>query len=258
MYKLLYPFIWLLKKSKYLSAISCRLTKLTGKSKYAIHPKHLVECQKLWYQNEIKKNDVVLDLGCGNSIHSIKIAKTCKEIIAVDYDINQLNIGQSLSKEKNINNIKFIQNNLENKLPFKNYCFDKVLCLDVLEHLSNRDRCLKEIRRILKPNGIVFISVPNKNTSWKKLQRKVGLDYFSDPDHKIEYSLKEIERQLKHAKFKILSIEGIVFDSPWTGFIDLVGGFSLNLYQRFNNLKKNMINNNLKESIGFRFRIMKH
>lgn len=256
--KLLFPFVWLMKKSKNLSAVSCRLIQLTGKSKYPIHPKHLINNNDLWYQNEIKKNDIVLDLGCGNGMHSIKIAKTCKEIIAIDSDIRQLEIGEYLSKEQNINNIKFIQNNLENKLPFNNNYFDKILCLDVLEHLYNREMCLLEIKRVLKPNGIVFISVPNKNTSWKKLQRKMGLNYFSDPDHKIEYSLQEIQQQLTNMGFKIVKLEGIVLDTPMSGFIDLIGGFSLNLYKKISIWKRNSVKNSIKESIGFRIKIKKY
>ena len=64
MQRILYPFVWLIKKSKVLSAVSMRLTKLTGNSKYRIHPKHLINIEKPWYLKDINKSDVVLDLGC--------------------------------------------------------------------------------------------------------------------------------------------------------------------------------------------------
>ncbi len=258
MHKPLYPFVWLLKKSKYLSALSCRVTKLLGKSKYAIHPKHLIKCQNLWYQNEIKKNDMVLDLGCGNGQHSIKIAKECKRIIALDHNIKQLIIAKNTAKDLDIKNIEFLSYNLEKKLPFNNNYFDKILCLDILEHLNNQKNCLLEIKRILKPRGLVFFAVPNKNTSWKKLQRKMGINYFSDPDHKIEYSLPEIQQLLTKMGFKILSISGIVLDIPMSGFIDLIGGFSLDLYKKISIWKKNMVKNSMKESIGFRIKVKKY
>lgn len=249
-----YPIIWILKKSKYLSALSCRLVKLTGKSQYAIHPKHLINQKGLWYQNEIGKNDIVLDIGCGNGIQTVAIASHCQYIIGIDNNSYQLNIGVSMAKNKHIKNIFFKKIHILGQLPFKKYYFDKILCLDVLEHLNNRDLFLLEIKRVLKPNGIVFISVPNKNTSWKKLQRKYGLNSFSDPDHKIEYSAAEIARELNSAGFRIISIKPIVFDTPWTGFIDLAGAFSLRLYDHLDRWKRSRVKYCMKESIGFRIK----
>ena len=255
MCKLIHPFVWLLKKSKNLSALSCRLTKITGKSKYPIHPKHLVKTESPWYLKDINANDLVLDLGCGNGQHSLKAARKCRKIIGVDYDASQLKIAKETAKNKRIKNIKFLKADLEKKLFFKKSSFDKILCLDVLEHLNNRELFLLEIKRVLKPQGVVFIAVPNKNTSWKKLQKKAGLNYYSDPDHKKEYSLEEVKSIFEKRGFKVLSIKPVVYDTAWAGFIDLMGGFSFLLYKRLVLWKKNKVKNNLKESIGFRIKI---
>ena len=157
-------FIRLLKKSRNLSSLSCRLTQLAGKSKYPIHPKHLIKIEKPWYLENIKADDIVLDLGCGNGQHSLKAAKRCKKVVGVDYNQRQLKIAQKSAKDKKIKNIEFLKLDLEKKLAFKKNIFDKILCLDILEHLKKRKQFLSEIKRVLKPGGIVFISVPNKNT----------------------------------------------------------------------------------------------
>jgi len=262
----LYPFIWLLKKSRFLSALSCRLTQLTGKSKYRIHPKHLINKKEAWYLKDINKSDVVLDLGSSNGQHTIKTAKKCRKIIGVDYDNLQLKIAKAAAKDKMINNVKFLKYDLEKRLPFNSNYFDKVLCLDILEHLNKRKQFLLEVKRVLKLKGMVFIAVPNKNTSWKKWQKKAGLNFYSDPDHKIEYSLLEVKKLFSQTGFKILDIKPIVYDTPYAGFIDLIGGFSLKLYRRLSLWKKNKVRHsivpdkvkdNLKESIGFRVKVEK-
>lgn len=48
-------------------------------------------------------------------------------------------------------------------MPYHDNKFDLVICLDVLEHLAFKDQplCLLEIRRVLKENGKLLISVPN-------------------------------------------------------------------------------------------------
>jgi len=254
----LYFPVYILKRSRGLSALSCRLSKWTGKSKYPIHPKHLIRKKDDWYLKDIKKNDVVLDLGCGNGQHTLKTAKKCKKIIGFDYDEGQLKIGRKSAEEKRLKNVRFKKRDLEKKLPFKNNKFDKILALDILEHLYKRNQFLKEIWRILKPGALVYLAVPNKNTSWKKMQRRVGLNSVTDPDHKIEYSLKEIKMLVGSLDYKIVRLEPIVFDTPWAGFIDFMGGFSLKLYERLLAWKKNKAENNLKESIGFKIILKKN
>lgn len=250
----LFPIIWLFKKSRNLSALSCRLTQLTGKSKYLIHPKHLVTIEDNWYLSAIKKRNIILDLGCGSGFHSLKAAQRCKKLIGIDCNPVQLAIAKNIAKEKKIKNVTFIKANLEEKLPFKNNYFDIILAFDILEHLRKRNFFLSEIKKWLKPKGLLYLSVPNKDTSWKKLQRKVGLNSYTDQDHKIEYSLAGIKKVLLKAGLKPLNIGPIVYDTPWTGFIDLLGGISLTMYRYLVYWKKNKVKNNLKESIGFRIK----
>jgi len=83
MINLLFPLVWLVKKSKALSAVAMRMVKLTGKSKYAIHPKHLIKIENPWYLKHIDKSDHVLDLGCNNGQHSLKVARKCKKVVGV-------------------------------------------------------------------------------------------------------------------------------------------------------------------------------
>ncbi len=252
MIKLLLPFIWLIKKSKALSALSMRLTKLTGKSKYPIHPKHLINIEKPWYLPSIKKKDQVLDLGCHNGQHTLKTAGKCKKIVGLDKNKNQLKIAQDSAKDLKVLNAVFNQHDLEKKLPLKQNTFDKVLCLDVLEHIVNRQQLLSEIKRVLKPTGLAFIAIPNTDTSWKQIQKKVGLNYYADPDHKIEYSQSQIRKVLDQSGFIIQSLKPVVFDTPWVGIIDLLGGLSLKLYTYLTKIKKNKAQNNLTQSTGFR------
>jgi len=148
------------------------------------------------------------------------------------------------------------EHNLEQKLIFDNNKFDKVLCLDVLEHINNINQLLKEIKRVLKPDGLALMAIPNIETKWKKLQKNTGINnIYADPDHKIKYSLKEIKRRLGSAGFKILSVKPVVYDTAWVGFFDLLGGFSLDLYGKITKWKKKKVKNNLKESTGFRIKM---
>ncbi len=241
----------ILKKSEILSGVSCRLTKLTGKSEQMIHPKHLINSKPPIYLNNLKKTDIVLDLGCHAGEHSFKVLPFVKEVVGVDYDDRFLKLAIERQKKDRIKNINFQKVDLENKFPFKNNQFNVVIFLDVIEHLNNRTQSLKEIYRVLKKNGLLILAAPNKDTSWKKRLKSAKMFYYSDPDHKIEFSQKELSNLCEKNKLKIESIVPISYDTPFAPFIDLIGGLSLSIYKLLSDWKRDMALKYPSESSGF-------
>lgn len=244
-------FVILIKKIDILSAIACRLTVLTGKSKYRIHPKHLV-AEKLWIEKMLNKKDVVLDLGSGTGQTSLKIAYRTKKVVGLEIDLKLLEIAKQSALSKKIKNISFIKGDANERLPFKSNTFDKVLCSDVLEHLNKREEAVKEIYRVLKKPGIAFFVTDNPNTSWKNLQKSVGLFYYADLDHKYEYPKMEILRLLEENNFMIETIQTTTYDTPLRGLIDLTGGLSLSLYKKLRKWRQQMNEKYPNETTGYR------
>lgn len=241
----------LLKKVEVLSALSVRLTKLTGKSKIPLHPKHLLK-SGVWFSGLIEKKDRILDLGCNAGQTSFKIAPRIKEVIGIDVDQKLITIAKKQKSLKRISNAKFFTADANNKLPFENNFFDKVICSDVLEHLEKRDFALSEIRRVLRPGGLLFLVCDNPETSWKRLQKSAGLFYYADRDHKYEYPKNEILSKLKSRKLKIISIETVTYDTPLKGFIDLIGAVSLELYKRLGKWRENMVKKHPEDTTGYK------
>ena len=52
-------------------------------------------------------------------------------------------------------------------MPFPDSEFDAVVCTEVLEHVPNPSRALEEIRRVLKPRGVLIGSVPARSLIWR-------------------------------------------------------------------------------------------
>ena len=232
------------------SAVAVRLTKLTGKSKVPIHPKHFLE-KRPWFVKYIKKGDIVLDLGSGNGQNAIKSAKFAKKIIGLEFNESLLKIARDSVKAKRLKNVEFKKANLEDKIKLNDASVNKVIILDVLEHLVNREQVLIEIKRLLKSRGLLLVSVPNSQTSWKKLQRSAGVCSFSDPDHKVEFTQKQIESMLEKFGFKIIHLGYSSFDTPLRGLIDIIGGFSLTAYKFLTYLRIEAGQKNPQETSGF-------
>lgn len=239
-----------LKKTEVLSAVAVRLTKITKKSKTPIHPKHLLD-KKPWYLKYLVKDDILLDLGCHNGQNTIKASKYVKYAIGVEIDENALDLARFGLKQGKIKNISFKTADLEKELKFKDKTFTKVLLLDVLEHLNNRELILREINRILKSGGFLILGVPNISTSWKKLQRSAGICSFSDPDHKIEFSEKSIKKILGKTGFQLVYFGYGKYDTPIKGIIDVVGSISLPLYRQITLWRTKKVITSPQEASGF-------
>lgn len=249
-------YVILLKKIDLGSAIAVRLTKYTGKSKEFVHPKHFIT-QTPWFIKNIEKSDKVLDLGSGNGQNAIKAAKFAERVVGIEYDSDLIEIARNTAKLKKNQRIKFIKGNLEKKLPFKNNSFNKIMFLDVLEHLKKRNQILEEARRVLKSGGEMMVGVPSRHTSWKKMQRSAGICSFSDPDHQIEFSESSIKKLLTNHKFKITEFGYGKYDTPLRGFYDVIGGISTYFYKRITQWREEKSKQFPQEASGFEIVVKK-
>jgi len=244
--------ILILKQSKKLSSLSLRLVELTGKYPGRMHPKHLIMANRQpEYLKWVKREDEVLDIGCGNGQHSLRVAPEVKTVIGFDVDRAQLKLAKEAAMRMRVKNVKFEYRSATEKLPNKSEQFDCVLFLGVLEHLTDRDKVLREVWRVLKPNGRLLLGVPNEMTSWKKTQMRFGVSHFTDPDHKIEFTEESIRQLLENHKFKVIELALTAYDTPWAGLIDLIGGFSLGLYKKLLERKWELVKLYPKETISF-------
>lgn len=236
------------------SSLSARLVRYTGKSPHFIHPKHLVDAHwHSWYLGHLSPGDIVLDVGCANGAHTVKTARQVKRVIGIDYDVSQLTLAADTVRRRGLDNVHLFAWDLTRAFPFADASFDAVLFLDVLEHLEPRLDVLREIRRVLKPQGRLLVSAPNRDTSWRRRLRRAGLFAFSDGDHKVEYTREELLAELRAGGFAVDGpVLPVVYDTPWAGLIDLVGGLSLGLYARLNRWKREAALRRPEESIGFR------
>lgn len=93
---------------------------------------------------------------------------------------------------------------------FQNNFFDVVTMTDVFEHISEPGKLLSEIYRILKPDGILFIKVPNGLFNLFKLYcvritgRLKNYDIFDSYEHVVHYSQETIRLMLEKSGFKVI------------------------------------------------------
>lgn len=94
----------------------------------------------------------ILDLGSGTAVLPLNLADTGAEFIATDISKNQVEMGKSIVKSKNLKNIRFKVCSAE-KTGFEHDTFDAVTAVQCFHYFDSL-RVSEEISRILKPDGI--------------------------------------------------------------------------------------------------------
>jgi len=102
----------------------------------------------------------ILDIGCGGGLLCEPLNRLGATITGIDPSTDNIEIAKLHSKEMNLN-IKYMPCSPEN-LNFKNE-FDVILNMEIVEHVSNVNLFIKNCARLIKKNGIMFVSTINKN-----------------------------------------------------------------------------------------------
>jgi SAM-dependent methyltransferase len=152
----------------------------------------------------IVANKWVLDVGCGFGHGAWLMAKRgARRVVALDIDRGR--VSQMLSSCKD--SLKVAGVVMDAEVPgFLDQAFDIVICFEVIEHSRRPDCLLRELRRVLKPKGILLLSTPNRSIRLHALQHPWN------PEHLREYTQKAIRRTLNH-HFPVVEIVG-VFGEP--------------------------------------------
>lgn len=142
--------------------------------KYVQSPQfqHRFEVWKTLFARYIKPEMAVLDAGCGSGIFSIYLA--LKKCIVVGVDGSEKMI-ELCNRYQSINDLKisFIQavlplENIEN--------FGKqnvILCSSVLEYIADYEAVIVQFKALLKPSGMLMISMPNKDSWYRKIEKYI-------------------------------------------------------------------------------------
>ena len=127
---------------------------------------------------ELVKDKVVLDIASGEGYGSHLLSFFSKKVIGVD--ISSEAISHASIKYRT-DNLEFRQGSAD-KIPVSENSIDVVVSFETIEHHDRHEEMLSEIKRVLKPNGVLVISSPDK------------LNYSDVPKYTNPFHVKELYR----------------------------------------------------------------
>ena len=146
-----------------------------------------------------------------NSIRTINILLKLSNLKEIGEESTLLDVGSGdgsllnylKSKKISCNGCDLNDANLEkDQIPYKDSSFTHVLLYAVIEHISNTDHLIGEIRRVLKKDGNLIIITPNFRYCYDT--------FYNDPTHVKPFTDYGISELLKISNFKNINVK------PWT------------------------------------------
>jgi len=116
-----------------------------------------------WRKKTVKlvkrhKPSVILDIATGTADLAIALRRTgAKEIVGVDISEGMLAVGREKVKKKNLSGLIRLQYGDSEKLPFADETFDVVTVAFGVRNFEHPEAGLREIRRVLKPGGALYV-----------------------------------------------------------------------------------------------------
>lgn len=178
--------------------------------------KYLEELQNLFAKTKQRSyellnpqaNETIADIGCGIGKDAISLAKSGAMVYGIDNDQNFI----SIANQQDFDNLKidFICCNADT-IPLANNSIDKIRFDRVLQHIADHEKVLKEVSRLLTPNGqLQIIDTDYLSISLfledEKLERKIvdAIAYKRIPNG---HRVRQLPKTLEQSNFTLLSTE---------------------------------------------------
>lgn len=153
----------------------------------------------------------LLDIGCGGGFLSNFLAHAGHRVTGIDLSEGSLNVAR---RHDDSGKAIYLHANAY-ELPFTSNSFDVVCAMDILEHVNEPDRLIREARRVLRPGGLFFFHTFNR--TWQSYFLVIkGVEWFvrNAPKNMHVYNLfitpKELKEICRKSGMEVRELVGFV------------------------------------------------
>jgi len=200
---------------------------------FAGNTKYTLDAWMITYIDRIKQNvldknfkkKTIIDIATGSGYAAIEMAKMGMQVIACDLSPQSIKNLHKYKKDLSLSNLKLFVCKAE-EIPLKNKSVDYILANAILEHIPDERAAVEEWKRILKPNGKMFITVPLKYRYVFPFLWPIVYLYDKRIGHLRRYDLKSLQKVFKLKTIKYF----------YSGHLVKIIGLIINILMKTNKL----------------------
>ncbi len=187
------------------------------------HLEHLIPRVARYIGPDVRR---VVDFGCGSGGSAIALALVYPNVtcIGTDIDPSEVTMARERASLYGVaDRCEFHFVSPGQPLPIQSDSFDFCQCSSVLEYVVDmeaRQFCVREMARLLRPNGLLFCSVPNRLYPVEIHTRKWGWNYFPKLLHAqiVDSTAWEVKRLARPSILRLHRTPLIELFRPWSNF----------------------------------------
>lgn len=160
-----------------------------------------------WIKSNHSNIKNILDIGCGTGDFLFRAKDEGWQVFGFEPNAK----AKAISKSKNINLIDDLDS-------FQKQSFDVITMWHVLEHVPDLDKQIRQIKSLLKPDGLLIIAVPNFK-SYDAQFYKSDWAAYDVPRHLWHFSKTSIKKIFKNYQMDLIHIKPMYFDSFYVSLL---------------------------------------
>ena len=168
---------------------------------------YMIDQKLKWIENDKKDRGRLLDIGAGTGDFLLRAESKGWETEGVEPNEG----ARQLALKKGVE----LQ---ENSSSLTDFAFDVITMWHVLEHVPDLEKQLKQLRRLLKEDGLLIIAVPNFKSEDAKHYKEFWAAY-DVPRHFWHFSRKSIENIFDPHGFGLIKAKGLIFDAFYVSML---------------------------------------
>ena len=175
-----------------------------------VHVKHRLTAYHDFFVQRVRPGERVLDVGSGKGelAHDL-VVRSGAEVVGIDFDPAHLAFARDRFRHERL---RFVAGDVLEEVPEGH--FDVIVLSNVLEHVDQRVELLRRLVEAVQPSRLL-LRVPVFARDWiVPLRQELGLGYFSDPSHFVEYDEEGFRTELAAAGLEVTELR-LVWGEIW-------------------------------------------
>ncbi|WP_051205274.1 class I SAM-dependent methyltransferase [Salinimicrobium xinjiangense] len=160
-----------------------------------------------WIEKEVPQKGKILDIGAGTGDFLAEAKNRGWEILGAEPNPGARKLAAEKGVELNEDSAAFPENS-----------FDVISMWHVLEHVPDLEKQIEELDRLLKPDGLLVIAVPNFKSHDAEVYKKFWAAY-DVPRHLYHFSADAMKEIFKTKHFSLTSQKGLFFDAFYVSLL---------------------------------------